>query len=110
NPGYEEEPSRRKSRLGPGSRFELVSLTFGFPQLERLREAGAHIWVTVTEPDEARAACAAGATALVVQGVEAGGHRGTWEDRDGRGELGLLPLLRLVAREVELPLVASGGI
>ncbi|MGZ4352783.1 MAG: nitronate monooxygenase, partial [Gaiellaceae bacterium] len=47
---------------------------------------------------------------LVVQGVEAGGHRGTFADEDGAGELGLLALLRLVARTVSLPLVASGGI
>jgi nitronate monooxygenase len=45
--------------------------------------------------------------ALVVQGVEAGAHRGGLDDRD---ELALLPLLRLVTSRTELPLVASGGI
>ena len=107
---YDDDALAAKLELVLEERVELVSFTFGCPPLTRLREAGVHVWVTVTEPDEARAACAAGATALVVQGVEAGGHRGTWEDRDGRGELGRLPLLRLVAGEVELPLVASGGI
>jgi nitronate monooxygenase len=68
------------------------------------------VWVTVTERDEARIARAAEADALVVQGVEAGGHRGSFEDADGVGEVALLPLLRLVAAEVELPLVAAGGI
>jgi nitronate monooxygenase len=66
--------------------------------------------VTVTEVEEALVAVRAGADALIVQGVEAGGHRGSFEDTDGHGELALLPLLRLVAREVDLPLVASGGI
>ena len=51
-----------------------------------------------------------GADALVVQGVEAGGHRGGFDDEDGSGEYGLLTLLRLVARAVDLPLVAAGGI
>ena len=66
--------------------------------------------MTVTEPDEAEAARDAGADGLVVQGHEAGGHRGTWIDADGRGEIALLPLLRLVASAVDLPLVAAGGI
>ena len=45
-----------------------------------------------------------------MQGVEAGGHRGSFEDVDGRGETALLPLLRLVARASDLPLIATGGI
>jgi nitronate monooxygenase len=51
-----------------------------------------------------------GADALVVQGAEAGGHRGSFADRDGQGEIGLLALLRLIARRTDLDLVASGGI
>jgi nitronate monooxygenase len=77
---------------------------------ERLHEHGIAVWVTVTDADEALAAASAGADALIVQGVEAGGHRGSFEDRDGRGEIGLLALLALVAAASELPLVASGGI
>ena len=65
--------------------------------------------MTVTTPEEARAAAAAGADALVVQGVEAGGHRATFDD-SAPGEIGLLALLQLVRAEVELPLVATGGI
>ena len=65
--------------------------------------------MTVTTPGEAAAAARAGADALVVQGVEAGGHRGGFDDR-APGDLTLLVLLQLVAAEVDLPLVASGGI
>jgi nitronate monooxygenase len=46
----------------------------------------------------------------VVQGIEAGGHRGGFGDEDGQGEYGLLTLVRLVARAVDLPLVAAGGL
>jgi nitronate monooxygenase len=91
----------------------VVSTTFGLPPgdtVERLHERGVAVWITVTELDEARAARDAGADALVVQGFEAGGHRGSFADEDGRGEVGLLALLRLVAHEVDLPLVAAGGI
>src|SRR5690606_38152464 len=51
----------------------------------------------------------AGARGLVAQGAEAGGHRGAFDDRDER-DIGLLALLRLVAAETDLPVVAAGGI
>jgi nitronate monooxygenase len=94
-------------------RVPVVSFTFGCPAAEvvaALREDGSEVWVTVTEPSEASRARDAGADALVVQGVEAGGHRGGWTDRDDAEGFGLLVLLRLVAGEVDLPLVATGGI
>ncbi len=91
----------------------VVSFTFGCPDasaLQALKAAGAAVWVTVTSVDEARDAAAAGADALVVQGVEAGGHRGAWIDREDRVDLGLLALLQLVTSAVDVPLVATGGI
>ena len=53
----------------------------------------------------------AGADAVIVQGVEAGGHRGGFDD-GAPGELGLLALLQLVRATVgdRFPLVATGGI
>jgi nitronate monooxygenase len=88
----------------------VVSFTFGCPAPEtiaHLHDAGAAVWVTVTTPAEARTA--AGADALVVQGAEAGGHRGSFDD-GAPGEIGLLALLQLVAAAVEVPMVATGGI
>jgi nitronate monooxygenase len=91
----------------------VVSFTFGCPDaglVERFRAAGSEVWVTVTDVAEARDAAAAGATALVVQGFEAGGHRGAFED-DAPGDVGLLALLQLIAAALPgLPLVATGGI
>ncbi len=90
----------------------VVSFTFGLPPasvVERLHERSIAAWCTVTTPDEAVRAAAAGADALVVQGAEAGGHRGSFVDTDGTG-IALLPLLRTVREAVELPLVAAGGI
>jgi nitronate monooxygenase len=89
----------------------VVSFAFGLPSasvVAALRERGSEVWVTVTAPAEADAASALGVDALVVQGVEAGAHRGGAVDTD---EYGLLALLRLVAaRAPGLPLVATGGI
>ena len=69
------------------------------------------MWVTVTNVAEALAAREAGADGLVVQGTEAGGHRGGFvDDGSDEGGIGLLALLRLVARATPLPLIATGGI
>jgi nitronate monooxygenase len=46
----------------------------------------------------------------VLQGSEAGGHRASFVDRDGAEHLSVLALTRLVARTIELPLIAAGGL
>jgi nitronate monooxygenase len=69
------------------------------------------VWVTVTNVEEARAAHASGADGLVVQGTEAGGHRGGFlADGSDEGGVGLLALLRVTAHATSLPLIATGGI
>jgi nitronate monooxygenase len=91
----------------------VASFTFGCPtaqEIGALRGAGSAVWVTVTTTAEAVAAREAGADALVVQGAEAGGHRGTFADTREREDIGLLALLALVQSHVDLPLVAAGGI
>ena len=113
DPRFEDDAFDAKLAIVRDASVPVVSFTFGCPPAEviaRLHERDIAVWVTVTEVDEALRARDAGADALVVQGVEAGGHRGSYEDADGRGEVALLPLLRLVGRAVDLPLVASGGI
>lgn len=112
-PRFEDDQFAAKLELVIERRVPIVSFTFGSPPAEvfgRLHRSGSSAWVTVTEVGEALAAMQAGADALVAQGVEAGGHRGSFSDLDGSGELSLLPLLRLIGRECGLPLVGAGGI
>ena len=109
-PRFEDDGFAGKLDLVVTERVPVVSTTFGCPPgklVERVHGAGGEVWATVTSADEARAACAVGADALVVQGAEAGGHRGSWTDDDGPD----LPLLELLQRiDVTVPLVATGGI
>jgi nitronate monooxygenase len=112
-PRFDDDYFADKLTVLSAERPAIVSFTFGCPTpdvVERLHEREIAVWVMVTEAEEAQLAAQAGADALIVQGVEAGGHRGSFEDLDGRGEISLLPLLRLLARHSDLPLIASGGI
>jgi nitronate monooxygenase len=91
----------------------VVSFTFGLPPrdvVERLHAAGTEVWITVTSPAEARAAAALGPDALIVQGVEAGGHRGVFADDETASDLTLLAALTLIGAAVDLPLIATGGL
>jgi nitronate monooxygenase len=91
----------------------VVSFAFGCPDRDlvaAVQNAGTEVWITVTDPQEGRAAAAAGADALIAQGHEAGAHQGTFDDAATGEALGVLALLQLLASEIELPLIASGGI
>jgi len=112
-PRFDDDGYAGKVALLVREPVAAVSFTFGCPAPDvvgALREAGSAVWITVTDPDEARRAAAAGADALVVQGTEAGGHRGAFADRDDRVDYGLLSLLALVRAAVDVPLIATGGI
>ena len=111
-PSHDDDHWDAKLAVAREERVPVVSFTFGCPDravIGSLRDAGCETWVTVTSVDEAVAAADAGADALVVQGVEAGGHRGS-HDAAAPADTGLLALLQLVGASTELPLVATGGI
>lgn len=94
-----------------------VSVTFGRPGralTERVHGIDALMIGTVTSVEEARLAVADGADMLVVQGSEAGGHRGVFVDDPAHPRGGIAmstaPLLLAVGLSVEVPLIAAGGI
>jgi nitronate monooxygenase len=113
-PRFDDDDWEAKLELMTAERPAVVSFTFGCPVaevVERLHGGDVAVWVTVTNVEEARAADSAGADGLVVQGTEAGGHRGGFaSDRSDEGGMGLLALLRVVAAATRLPLIATGGI
>jgi nitronate monooxygenase len=113
-PRFDDDDWESKLELVCAERPAVVSFTFGCPAtevFERLHGAGIATWVTVTNVEEARAADAVGADGLIVQGAEAGGHRGGFiADGSDEGGLGLLALLRVTAHATPLTLIATGGI
>lgn len=121
-PRWDDDDWAAKLALLEREPVAAVSYTFGGP--DPLPELPGEAWVTVTSPQEARAAVAAGADAVIAQGAEAGGHRGTWMDAPDVTPIGLFALLQLLAGSpadatgaasparvgVGVPVVAAGGI
>src|SRR5207253_9083155 len=90
-----------------------VSFHFGLPPAEtmkRIKQSGAVVLSSATTVAEARKLEAAGADAIIAQGFEAGGHRGTFTKGDGAGLIGTMALVPQVVDAVRVPVIAAGGI
>jgi nitronate monooxygenase len=112
--GYDDD-WERKLEVVADVRPELVSFTFGVPSPDVIRRLGAQgllVMVTVTSAYEAGVAIAAGADSLVVQGPNAGGHRGTFAPDMEPGTESLYELLAHIhsGTHREVPLIAAGGL
>lgn len=91
----------------------VVSFHFGLPSRElmaRVRALGAKVLSSATTVEEARWLEAHGVDAIVVQGLEAGGHRGMFLTEDLDRQVGTFALLPQIAQAVKVPVIASGGI
>lgn len=91
----------------------VVSFHFGLPpqdQIEALRAAGIVLLATATNLHEGRTVAAAGVDAVVAQGYEAGGHRGIFDPDGPDDRLGTIALTRMLVKELDIPVIAAGGI
>jgi nitronate monooxygenase len=104
------------------ARPEVVSFHFGLPEpalLSRVKAAGCRVLSSATTVEEALWLEAHGVDAIIAQGYEAGGHRGTFLASDvgratasqaGAPATGTLALVPQVVDAVGVPVIAAGGI
>ena len=91
----------------------VVSFHFGLPGDEAIaacREAGITVLASATTVAEARDLEGRGVDAVVAQGAEAGGHRGSYLVDGDDGPVGTLALVPQVADAVSVPVIAAGAI
>ena len=91
----------------------VVSFHFGLPDesaFQAIREAGLFTLSSATNVAEARALESRGVDAIIAQGFEAGGHRGTFAGPYETGQVGTLALVPQIVDAVSVPVIAAGGI
>ncbi|MEV7681884.1 nitronate monooxygenase [Streptomyces sp. NPDC088341] len=107
-------PYREQCEAMLASQPTVVSSIMGLFEpgyVRRLRAAGIAWFACATTLEEALAAQEAGADAVVAQGMEAGGHRGSFDPEDAeRTDIGLFALVPWFADHLRVPVVAAGGI
>ncbi|MFL6557832.1 MAG: NAD(P)H-dependent flavin oxidoreductase [Bacillus sp. (in: firmicutes)] len=94
-------------------KVKICSFTFGLPSHEivvKLKQNSIIVIGTATTVQEAMLIEGAGMDAVVVQGSEAGGHRGTFHGEDTKSLIGLMSLIPQAADCIRIPVIAAGGI
>ncbi|QBJ88181.1 nitronate monooxygenase [Chryseobacterium gleum] len=91
---------------------KILSFTFGNlddQSIQKLKENGVTLIGTCTSVNEALILEKSGIDIICVQGIEAGGHRGSFEAED-IPQIGGLSLLSQIYDQVNVPLIYAGGI
>jgi nitronate monooxygenase len=91
----------------------VASFHFGLPEpaaIEAIGEAGCRVLSSATTVAEAERLAELGVDAVIAQGGEAGGHRGSFLVAGDDGPVGTLALVPQVVDAVDVPVIAAGGI
>jgi nitronate monooxygenase len=91
----------------------VFSFTFGLlpsEAMQALKQKKIFIMGTATTVNEAIELEKAGVDAVVAQGSEAGGHRGTFRGDFSASMIGTISLVPQIVDAVRVPVIASGGI
>ena len=89
------------------------SFTFGLlptSAVQAIKAKGTYLIGTATTVEEALQLEKSGVDAIIAQGSEAGGHRGTFANDFSSGMIGTMALVPQVVDAVRVPVIASGGI
>jgi len=91
----------------------IFSFTFGNLEkkyFDQLKRHNIKIIGTATSLNEATALQDAGVDAIVAQGIEAGGHQGTFAGNQAEPQNKLMPLVTHGVNHLNVPIIAAGGI
>ncbi|MEI3606399.1 nitronate monooxygenase [Pseudogracilibacillus sp. SE30717A] len=94
-------------------KVKVCSFTFGLPSKEivqKLKKENIVVIGTATTVEEAIANEELGIDMVVVQGSEAGGHRGTFSGSFKDAMIGTMALVPQTVDNVNIPVIAAGGI
>lgn len=94
-------------------KIPAASFTFGIPSpaaIKALKSNQIFVMATATTLDEAYALYECGVDAIVAQGSEAGGHRGSFLNSAEHSLIPINTLVQQIIAEISLPVIASGGI
>lgn len=92
---------------------QVFSFTFGnlpAETVKRTQSRGMFVMGTATTVEEAKALERSGVDAIVAQGGEAGGHRGSFLGEFKSSLIGTIALVPQIVDAVSVPVIASGGI
>lgn len=111
-PSY-AEPFEEQVQAVLEEKVPVLSFTFGVLSpsvVDTFKHLGTFLIGTATTVDEAKHLEAAGVDAIVAQGSEAGGHRGSFLNHEAEPLIGTLALVPQIADSVTVPVIAAGGI
>ncbi|WLR61911.1 NAD(P)H-dependent flavin oxidoreductase [Guptibacillus hwajinpoensis] len=91
----------------------VCSFTFGLPskeEVQQLKRKGIILIGTATTVNEAIINEESGMDLVVMQGAEAGGHRGTFDSEVDSSLVGISSLIPQTVDAIKIPVIAAGGI
>ncbi|HFK5573015.1 NAD(P)H-dependent flavin oxidoreductase [Elizabethkingia anophelis] len=94
-------------------KIKYVSFTFGVldeKSVKKLKTHHIYTMGTATCVEEAVELEKSGVDAIVAQGIEAGGHRGSFLNEKSLPYIGLIALVTQIKDAVNIPVIASGGL
>lgn len=112
-PSCQEAPLAELIELIIASSVPILSFVFGIldeKHIHRLKQYNIYLIGTATTVAEGRILEKIGCDAIIAQGYEAGGHRGSFLNHANSGFIGTMALVPMLVAALKIPVIAAGGI